>query len=91
LNNMDLFPNHCPSCKALTQTIPSLADKYAGKVTVCKVDIDRVLSVAQRYGVRAIQTVLIIKNGKELNRLVGLRPETEYAAILDRLVGEAKD
>jgi len=58
---------------------------------VCKVDVDRVLSVAQRYGARAIPTVLIIKNGKEVERLVGLQPETRYVAILDKLVGKNKD
>ena len=58
---------------------------------MCKVDVDRVLSVAQRYGVTAIPTVLIIKNGKEVERLVGLQPETKYVALLDKLVGKDKD
>jgi thioredoxin-like negative regulator of GroEL len=40
--------------------------------------------------VRAIPTVLIINNGKEIKRLVGLRPEGEYAALLDKLVDGAK-
>jgi len=42
LNNADLFSNRCPPFRALAPTISSLADKYAGRVTVCKVDIDRV-------------------------------------------------
>jgi len=88
---VDLFSDRCPPCRVLAPTISSLADKYAGKVTVCKVDVDRVLSVAQRYGIRAIPTVLIIKNGKEVERLVGLQPETRYVAILDKLVGKNKD
>ena len=88
---VDLFSDRCPPCRVLAPTISSLADKYAGKVTVCKVDVDRVLPVARRYGIRAIPTVLIIKNGKEVGRLVGLQPETKYAAILDKLVGKNKD
>ena len=88
---VDLFSSRCPPCRILAPTISSLADKYTGRVTVCKVDVDRVGPVAERYRVTAIPTVLIIKNGKEVKRLVGLQSETKYAAILDRLVGEAED
>ena len=88
---VDLFSNRCPPCKILAPTISSLAERYAGRVTVCKVDLDRVPSVAHRYAVRAIPTVLIIKNGKEIKRLVGLRPKAEYVTLLDRLVGKGKD
>jgi thioredoxin 1 len=88
---VDLFSNRCPPCRILAPTISSLADKYAGRVTVCKVDVDRAPAVAQRYGVSAIPTVLIINNSKEVKRLVGLQPETEYVAVLEKLVGEDKD
>jgi len=88
---VDLFSNRCSPCKILAPTISSLAEKYAGSVTVCKVNLDRAPAVAQRYGVRAIPTVLFIKNGKEVNRMVGLQPETEYVTLLDRLVGKDKD
>jgi thioredoxin-like negative regulator of GroEL len=43
-------------------------------------------AIAQEYGVRANPTVLIIKDGKEMKRLVGLRPESEYADQLDELI-----
>jgi len=88
---VDLFSNRCPPCRVLAPTISSLADKYAGKVTVCKVDVDRAPAVAQRYGVSAIPTVLIINNGKEIKRLVGLQPETGYITLLDKLVDKDKD
>jgi len=91
LNNEYLFSNHCLPCRMLASTIPSLANKYAGKVTVRKVDVDLVPAVAQRYGVRAIPTVLIIKNDKEIKRFVGLQPETEYIAVLDKLLSEPSD
>jgi len=88
---VDLFSNRCPPCKILAPTILSLAQRYTGRVTVCKVDLDRVPWVARRYAVRAIPTVLIIKNGKEIKRFVGLQPETAYVALLDNLVGKDKD
>lgn len=85
---VDLFSNRCPPCRSLAPIISSLADKYAGKVTVCKVNVDRAPAVAHRYGVSKIPTVLIINNGREIKRLVGLQPETEYVAALDKLVDE---
>lgn len=86
---VDLFSDRCPPCKVLAPTIASLADKYAGKVTVCKVDVEQLPSLAGRYQVSAIPTVLIIKNGRPIERLVGLRSEAEYVAILDKLLDEA--
>jgi len=88
---VDLFSDRCPPCRVLAPTISSLADKYVGRVTVCKVDVDRTPRVAQKYGVSAIPTVLIIKNGQEVERLVGLKPETMYVALLDKLVGVGKN
>ena len=88
---VDLFSNRCPPCRVLAPTISLLADKYAGKIAVCKVDVDRVTAIAKRYGVRAIPTVLIISNGKEVKRLVGLRTEAEYVALLDKLTDETKE
>jgi thioredoxin 1 len=88
---VDLFSNRCPPCSVPAPTISSIADKYAGRVTVCKVDVDQAPAIAKRYGVRAIPTVLLIKNGKEIGRLVGLQSETEYIALLDKLVDKDKD
>jgi thioredoxin 1 len=88
---VDLFSNRCPPCRILAPTISSLADKYVRRVTVCKVDVDRVPEVAQRYAIRAIPTVLIISNGKEVKRLLGLRTEVEYVALLDKLTDGTKE
>ena len=85
---VDLFSNRCPPCRALDPIVSSLAGKYAGKAIVCKVDVDRLPFVAGRYRVSAIPTVLIIKDGKLLKRLVGLRRQAEYSAILDKLLNE---
>jgi thioredoxin 1 len=83
---VDLFSDSCPPCRMLAPTISSLADKYMGKVTVCKVNLDRAPAIARQYAVMAIPTVLIIKDGKEVNRLIGLRLESEYANQLDKLI-----
>jgi thioredoxin 1 len=87
---VDLYSMRCPPCRALAPVISSLAGKYAGRVTVCKIDIDEVQSVAQRYGLKYIPTVLFIKNGKEVDRYVGLRREDEYIARLDKILSSGR-
>jgi len=86
LTNVDLSANHDLPCRALASTISSLADRYTGKIIVCKVNLDRAPAIARKYGVMAIPTVLIIKDGKEVKRLVGLWPESEYTDQLDELI-----
>jgi len=88
---VDLFSNRCPPCRVLAPTISLLADKYVDQVTVCKVDVDQVTTIAEKYGVTTIPTVLIIRNGKEIKRLVGLQSETDYITLLDKLVNKDKD
>jgi len=88
---VDLFSNRCPPCRTPAPTISSLADKYVGRVTVCKVDVDRVTGITEKYGVTAIPTILIVSNSKEVNHLVGLQSESEYVVLLDKLVGKDKD
>jgi len=83
---VELSANREPPCRALAPTISSLADKYTGKVIVCKVNLDRVPAIAREYRVKVIPTVLIIKDGKEVKRLVGLRPESGYTNQLDDLI-----
>jgi len=85
---VNFFSERCPHCLALAPTIALLGEKYAGRVTVAKVNVDKVPSVAQRYGVRGVPVVLIISNGKEVKRLVGSRPETAYSYHLNKLVKE---
>ena len=85
---VELFSDRCPPCRILAPTISSLADKYVGRVVVCKVNVDRVIAIAERYDVNAIPTVLFIKDGRESGRLVGLQSETKYVALLDKLVGK---
>ena len=85
---VDMFSNRCPPCRVLAPTISSLAEKYAGRATVCKVNLDDLPRLAGRYRVSAVPTVLIFKDGKVQKRLVGLRRETEYSVMLDKLINQ---
>jgi thioredoxin 1 len=82
---VDFWAEWCMPCKILGPTIDELADKYAGKVGVGKVDIDANQQVAMKFGISAIPTVIIFKDGQVAKKFVGLTKKEDLAAALDAL------
>lgn len=80
---VDFWAEWCPPCRALAPTIDKLADAYAGKVKVGKVDTDSAREVAMKYRIQSIPTVLVFKNGQVQQTFVGLRQERDYREALD--------
>lgn len=89
----DFFSNSCPPCRILAPTIETLGSRYKGKAAICKVSLDHVETrgLAQQYRIMGIPTVLFFKNGKETQRLVGLRSEEEYSRVLDQMIKKNTD
>ena len=80
---VDMFATWCGPCKMLAPVIENLADRYAGKVSVCKVDIDAQAGLASRFSIMSIPTVLIFQDGELQQKAVGVQPETVYTQMLD--------
>ena len=80
---VDFFATWCMPCKMVAPVIEKVAESYAGKVTVGKVDIDEEPDLAQRFGVMSIPTLLLIKDGKVAASSVGLRPKHQVESLLD--------
>ena len=80
---VDFWAEWCPPCRALSPTIDKLANDYAGKVKIGKVDTDSNQNVAMRYQVQNIPTILLFKDGKVAHKFVGLRKEQEFRELLD--------
>ena len=80
---VDFWAEWCMPCKMLGPTIEKLAKDYAGKVKVGKVDTDANRDVSLRYGISAIPTVILFKDGKIAQKFVGLRKEQEFKEVLD--------
>ncbi|HJX83108.1 MAG TPA: thioredoxin [Candidatus Angelobacter sp.] len=68
---VDFWATWCSPCKAIAPTVDEVAAAFAGKVTVGKMDVDNCPSTPQRYGVRGIPTLLIFKDGKVQQQIVG--------------------
>lgn len=80
---VDFWATWCGPCKMLAPVIESLAEEYAGKAVIAKVDVDQEKGLAQRFGVMSIPTVVVFKDGKELAREIGFHPADAYRGLLN--------
>lgn len=72
---VDFWAAWCGPCLALTPTIESVADEQAGRIKVCKVNVDENPNIAAKFGIRSIPTIYLFKNGQNLGQLVGNVPK----------------
>jgi thioredoxin 1 len=84
---VDFYAAWCGPCRNLAPTIEKIARQYEGRALVYKVNVDRLSPLAGRYGVENIPAVLFFRDGKEVQRLIGVQPAGAYARVLDRLAG----
>ena len=80
---VDFWASWCGPCKMLAPVIDDLAGQYAGKAVVGKVNVDEEQELAIRYGVMSIPTVIFFKDGKEIDRKVGVMPAGAFTQVLD--------
>jgi thioredoxin 1 len=83
---VDFTAAWCGPCRAIAPIIESLAEDYADRVTVAKVDIDANAGLAAEYRVRSVPTVMLISNGEIRRILVGARSAQEYRDGIESLL-----
>jgi thioredoxin 1 len=81
---VDFWAEWCLPCKMLGPTIEEIADDYAGKIKVAKVDIDNSRDVAGKLGIQAIPTVILFKDGEVAKKFVGLQQKNDLAEAIDQ-------
>jgi thioredoxin 1 len=83
---VDFWAPWCGPCRALAPTLEAIATDWAGRARVVKLNVDASPSSAERFSVRAIPTLILFKNGREVGRLLGAVNKTEIARKLDHQI-----
>ena len=82
---VDFWAEWCSPCRILSPTIDQLADEYSGKVKVGKVDTDSNREISVQYGISAIPTVILFKDGEVQKKFVGLQSKGDFVAAIEAL------
>lgn len=80
---VDFFATWCGPCGALSPIIEEIAEEYAGKVKVGKVDVDEQPALARKFRVMSIPALLFFKNGEVYQTIVGFRPKEQIVPYLE--------
>ena len=80
---VDFWAEWCGPCRMMSPTIDAVADDYAGRVKVGKLNVDENGQTAMRYNIRGIPTLLLFKGGKIVEQKVGAVGKTDVAKMLD--------
>ena len=84
---VDFFADWCMPCRMMAPVVEELAKEYAGKVLVGKINVDENPSTADRFQVYSIPTLIILKAGEEVDRIVGFVPKGQVEARLKKHLG----
>ena len=84
---VDFWAEWCGPCKMIAPVLDELADDFAGKAKIGKVNIDHEQGLAGEYGIRAIPTLLVFKDGAVAEQLVGAKGKKDLANSLNKAIG----
>jgi thioredoxin 1 len=77
---VDCWAAWCAPCRAIAPIVEELAKEYSGKVVFGKLNVDENPETTNKFGVMAIPTLLVMKEGKEVDRIVGIVPKSQLEA-----------
>ena len=83
---LDLWAPWCGPCRMVAPIMIELAEEMVGRVRVAKLNVDENPLTAARFNVSSIPTLLALKNGREIDRIVGMQPKSEIARRLERIL-----
>ncbi|MDI6641441.1 MAG: thioredoxin [Elusimicrobiota bacterium] len=85
---VDFWAEWCGPCRIIAPVIEEISKEFASKIKVCKVNVDEAQKLASEYSVMAIPTLIIFKDGKVVDRLVGVQSKKTIVTKLNELLKE---
>ena len=83
---VDFWAAWCAPCRMLAPTVEAVAEKYASNARVMKLNVDDNPSTAQRYGIKGIPTLILFRDGKEVERVVGATSKESITRMIEKYV-----
>ena len=81
---VDFWAEWCGPCKALAPKLEEIAGELAGKITVAKLNVDENPGTPGQFGIRGIPTMILFKDGKQIDQIVGNHPKENIVAMLNK-------
>lgn len=85
---VDFWAPWCGPCRMIAPLVDELAEEYKGKLKAVKLNTDESPAVATEYGIRSIPTVMIFKNGKKMDTVIGAVPKQTLAQTIEKYIDE---
>jgi thioredoxin 1 len=84
---VDFWAPWCGPCRLVSSVVDEVAQDYADRVKVVKVNTDEQSAIASQYGIRSIPTLMVFRGGQVVDRVVGAVPKATLAKTLDQYLG----
>jgi thioredoxin len=86
---VDFWAEWCGPCRTLAPIVETIAEQYGDAARVVKLNVDDSPAVAQRYGIHGIPTLILLQDGAEKDRILGLASQEEISSMIDRYIRAA--
>ena len=85
---VDFWATWCGPCRLVAPLVDELAEDYDGRVKFVKVNTDENITTAASYGIQSIPTLLVFRDGKPVDQIIGFRPKSELRSLLERAIAQ---